>query len=454
MNQKAALLAIVLAVVVISVSLIVLTHGDDDGGSDVSGMYRGYDAYYDYTTSGSDSSTYASHLVSVVADGDTIYLQSALEGYPLRTIGPEALAGCKANVVVVPDTVVSVDERFLDGSDIGTLLFLGDSPEGMDPEEDRVAFVGPENSVTMSVDGFELVFLIIDGGAVLIESTGEGGISIPGSVFDSGGTQVPVTAVGCEAFRGTGVTSAVFPESVERVMCRAFYGCEELMSVSMSGSLEAVEDEAFRMCTSLSSPDLDGVQFIGFEAFRDCHAIVSIVIPDSVGFMGDGAFYICTSAKDVTVGSGLSEIPSRAFGYCNSLVSVDLGGHVNSLGPYSFVMCQALEGIDLHGVRTIGDNAFNECRALSSLEMDSVESVGSRALYNCRSLAEVWFPASLRQLDDAAFMGCNWLSDAWFLGPMPVMVGDPFAGVTCTIHVTESLAGSWSGFDGVIETFR
>lgn len=447
--------ALVVAAVLVAVCVFAIIHDGGDEDVDTDGMYRGYDAHYSYRTSGSDADTYASHLESAVSDARTLFVQSALEGYPLRTLGAEAFSGCSSETLFIPATVEGADPDAFDGCAARTIVFLGEIPADLDDGRVTTLDINGGSVETVAVDGdqHDLVFLIWDGEATLIEAAGSGDISIPESVRSSDGTDVPVTAVGSDSFRQSSFGGVELPDTLLRIFDRAFYGCDSLESVSLSESLVSIEDEAFRHCANLGDVDLQAVGFIGFEAFRDCHGLRSVVIPDSVGFLGDGAFYICTSVEEVRIGAGVDGIPDRAFGYGSGLTHVVFEGTVGYVGAYSFAMCSVLESVDLSDVRSIGDSAFTECRMLSDVTLDSVVSIGDFAFSNCRSLASVDLPPTLESIGDGAFLDCRSLSDAWFHGPLPEM-GVGSIPTWCTVHASRGYADSWAGYEGNHVLFR
>lgn len=457
MNKSAilgTLAVLAVAIVLVAVSL----HPDDDRRVDTDGMYRGYDALYDYTVSGSTADTYASHLERVVSEEATLFVQSALEGYPLRTIGPCAFSACSSSTIVIPSTVSSVDPLAFDGCQAGAVVFLGDIPEGVDGTDGRMTtldtYGGTAETVIVEEGSGRLTFLLCDGAAVLIGATGSGVLEVPDHVASNDGVSHPVTAVGSGSFRSSSFESVGIPETVVRIMDRAFYGCEGLISVNLPTTLESVEDEAFRYCVCLTDVNLVRVGFIGFEAFRDCRSLTSVIVPDTVTFMGDGAFYICSSVRTVSIGSGLGYIPDRAFGYCSSLEEIIFHGEIFSVGDYAFAMCSVLGSAELTNTVTIGDSAFRECRMLTSLSMRALESLGANALYNCRSLAELEFPSTLREMGDGALNNCRSLEDVWFYGPMPDMDAEMLVELGCVVHVAEGYSDAWGSFPGEMVTFR
>ena len=73
------------------------------------------------------------------------------------------------------------------------------------------------------------------------------------------------------------------------------------------------------------------VKYVGFESFRDCSSIPSILIPEGVIILEEESFYICSSAVSVCIESDIDGLLPRTFGYCSALKDVDMGDII-SLG--------------------------------------------------------------------------------------------------------------------------
>lgn len=450
MNIKAAALAII-AIVVLSACLMALLGGESGDGS-FHDDYQGYDARYSYTTSGSDTETYASCLTHVTSDSNILYIQSALEGYPLKSIAEGAFEGCSSRIIVIPSTVESMPASALDSCGAESVVFLGSLPDGIaDSDDPRIESA---TVLTSSLGSVSIEYVVIGGEATIVGASGDGAFDIPGVLESEDGSTCPVVAIGCDAFRESGVTVLTIPEGVTRVQTRAFYGCESLISVDLPDSIVSLEDEAFRYCTSLADVDMNGAAHIGFEAFRDCRSFINITISDTVVFLGDGAFYVCRAVETVYVGAGIDSIPDRAFGYCDSIVEVEFGSPITEFGSYSFYRALVLTQIDTSHAAVIGSCAFLECRMLAAVDLGSIVEIADNAFGNCRTLTSVTLPDTLEVLGSRVFSDCRSLADIYFLGDMPEMQEDSLQGIDCTVHVTSSHGASWSGYSGTIVVER
>ena len=159
------------------------------------------------------------------------------------------------------------------------------------------------------------------------------------------------------------------------------------------------------------------VTTIGYEAFKDCTSLTSVVIPDSVTTIDYRAFSGCKSLKSVTIGNSVTTIGSFAFYECTSLTSVVIPDSVTSIGSSAFYNCKSLTSVTIpDSVTTIGSSAFYNCTSLTSVTIgNSVTTIDSWAFSGCTSLTSVTIPDSVTTIGSYAFMGCTSLNAAVYI---------------------------------------
>ena len=140
---------------------------------------------------------------------------------------------------------------------------------------------------------------------------------------------------------------------------------------SITYRVTSVGDYAFYGCNNLTSITIpDGVADIGDYAFANCLSLTSINIPRSVTGIGEGAFDECSSLTSITIPEGVTSID--AFYNCRNLVSVTIPKSVTNIGYYAFSNCSSLTSITLpEGVKNIGYYAFYGCSNLTSITCKS-----------------------------------------------------------------------------------
>ena len=264
--------------------------------------------------------------------------------------------------------------------------------------------------------------------------------------------------------------TVVFSEGATSVPNYAFSGCDELISVTLSGTVTSIGYQAFYNCYKLKSINIpNSVTYIGNYAFQNCESITTFTTPSSICDIGYRAFYNCINlntvnyntysgsinyssfencpVKTLNVGTGVSSIPkfysvetvtfsegatsvpSSAFSECMNLTEVNLPDTVTNIGSSAFFYCTALEKITIpENVRSIGYNAFYNCSKLASVIFNAKDcSLSSDAFYMCpikvlnvgtgvnslpnfRTLETVTFENGATKVPDNSFSSCTDLS--------------------------------------------
>ena len=203
---------------------------------------------------------------------------------------------------------------------------------------------------------------------------------------------------------GNAVTEVVIPEGVTEIKS-AFCGYSALQSVELPESLVHIGDNAFSQTSITEIVFPDSVKTIGDEAFDrtaltfisfgssiesiganafSSTNITSLVIPSSVKFLGDDAFANCLKLANVSLGSGISEIPSSLFMFAISLKSITIPANIKNIGSFAFY-CAGLEKVVLKGeIDTIGTRAFESCNISDMSFTKYAKNIGESAFAdNC-----------------------------------------------------------------------
>ena len=125
-----------------------------------------------------------------------------------------------------------------------------------------------------------------------------------------------VTEIGLTAFQATYYEEVTIPSSVKVIKPNAFTSCKKLNKINSD------IDGVFNLP--------NGLEIIEESAFPHCTNFTTLIIPDSVTSIGVGAFNACSAMtsnaglRNVTIGTGITEIRSFAFYNCANLVSVTI----------------------------------------------------------------------------------------------------------------------------------
>lgn len=266
---------------------------------------------------------------------------------------------------------------------------------------------------------------------------------------------------------GRSVTGALsLNSSIEHIAASAFYGNNNITSITLPSSLETIGDTAFKNAINLSTVNLDlatNLQMIGLEAFSGCTSLSNMNIPSSVVDIKDDAFYN-TPWLGARIGSGILFIINQRI-VVNAQVSgaITLPSTITRIHKRAFTS-SGIESISLpEGLLYVGDQAFSQCDFLSSITIpNSVIYLGVHALsfsglqsivigsgvttiesylsYGNYNLTSVTLTNNILEIKDYAFQNCYSLP-SMTLPENLVSVGlSAFSG--CTSLTTISIPGS------------
>ena len=79
----------------------------------------------------------------------------------------------------------------------------------------------------------------------------------------------------------------VVPNDISSIGRNAFFGCENLTSITIPNSVTSIEGWAFSGCKNLKNINLsDSLTLIGISAFYGCKKLTSLKLPDSITSIG------------------------------------------------------------------------------------------------------------------------------------------------------------------------
>jgi len=137
---------------------------------------------------------------------------------------------------------------------------------------------------------------------------------------------LPVTAFGTifsPGFAGSPITSVTGGAHISVVADGAFFGCTDLVSLSLP-SATVIGDAAIATCTTLAYASLPSAVAIGVTVFSDCPALTSLSLPSAVT-IADGAITACPALTSVDL-PRVASVGEQVFSLCTNLVSVSFSG--------------------------------------------------------------------------------------------------------------------------------
>lgn len=234
----------------------------------------------------------------------------------------------------------------------------------------------------------------------------------------------------------TEIISVDIGSGVTEICDYAFYGCDNLETVSIPESVSKIGDFAFSQCLSLTEINVDSnnqsyetdqtgvlftkgkteliqypagssetsysvpdlVKMICEDSFRHSENLTEISLPEGLEKIGDEAFY-ASGIESINIPASVSSIGKDAFGWCFSLEAVFVDGDNSNYSDDGNGVLFSKDKSELikfpdnsketvysipDGVISLADNSFENCRRLASAEIPaSVVTIGSGVFFNC-----------------------------------------------------------------------
>ncbi|MBQ6947792.1 MAG: leucine-rich repeat protein [Clostridia bacterium] len=201
----------------------------------------------------------------------------------------------------------------------------------------------------------------------------------------------------------------------------AFKNCAALESVVIPASVTAIGDAAFRGCVNLESVTMPtGTYKLGLAAFAGCSALKTLDLQKATS-VGVGALSGCTALEDLSmrsVGAPKGETGAVALlfdgnatpdapGYPTTLKSITLTND-NSIEAYAFKGIESLETVTLNqNIVSLGASAFEGCSALKAVNGSLRCEISDKAFFGCAALTAIDLShANVTLVGTSAFEGC------------------------------------------------
>ncbi|MBQ3080758.1 MAG: leucine-rich repeat domain-containing protein [Clostridia bacterium] len=223
---------------------------------------------------------------------------------------------------------------------------------------------------------------------------------------------------------GTGITVAagfdhmvnlqtVNLPNVIMIDMRAFQGCTSLESVNAPNA-KRISEEAFEDCTGLSNLNIDKIEEIGEEAFKNCISLTNMYLLDTISIYRE-AFSGCNLSL-LQISASLETIGAYNFDTHSNLLTI-YGGT-----PEQWASVTVHEGnsklehdffflgpkfILPAGLKEISEEAFANASMTFVVCPNEMERIGSRAFMNNRQPLAIEIPATVFEIADDAFEGCE-----------------------------------------------
>ena len=119
----------------------------------------------------------------------------------------------------------------------------------------------------------------------------------------------------------------VIPDDVTSIPDYAFYGCDDITSITINESVDSIGDCAFRNCRKLTSITVDNNNYFVSIDGNLYNKNKTKLIQYAIG-KTDSSF---------TIPNGITSIDRQVFYGCNSLTNITIPDSVTYIGDYAFV---------------------------------------------------------------------------------------------------------------------
>jgi len=182
-----------------------------------------------------------------------------------------------------------------------------------------------------------------------------------------------------------------------------FAGCNNLKSVVLPLSIQAIGNDVFHSCSSLGiSPIEDYIEHIGGDAFAECTSLREVRLSQNLLTIGDGAFRNCPLDK-VIIPDKVQIIGSRAFYSDSDIMELALGNSVEIIGEQAFGKCTNLNDIYVWatvpptlgkgGKKSEYDGSYDyegDMTFFQSIDFENCRLVIPAGTYEAYSTAPIW----------------------------------------------------------------
>jgi hypothetical protein len=368
-----------------------------------------------YTTNDNGTITITGYAGSESA----MVIPDSINGFRVTNIGTNAF-GARPDIcsVVFPDSVATICDNAFGWCQNLTNATLGRGitriGEGAFNTTGLRGVRIPENVTSIGRIAFGYCLQLA---AITVDFRNTNFVSMDGVLFNGSQT----TLIQCP---GGKVGSFTVPGDITCIANGAFYGCIGLTNVVIPDNVSRIEDGAFGWSGLVSVSIGAGVTNIPSQTFAVCRALASITIPLRVVSIGAGAFTYCVNLTNVAIPDNVTEIGDGAFAWCNSLASVTIGKGVARIGAPPFLACQKLTAIAVDVLNPHFSSADGvlfdksqriliECpagKAGSYTAPSSLESVGNDAFLHCYGITNVLLPEGVTSIGFRGFGDCTHLA--------------------------------------------
>ena len=298
--------------------------------------------------------------------------------YSVTGIGYRAFYNCSSlTLITIPNSVTSIGSTAFKGCSSLTSVTIPNSVTSIDD----YAFSGCNNLISVTLESNSIV------------SASRTSTSSMESIF------------------GSQVKTYIFGPSISVIGSYAFYGCSELISITIPGAITSIGSNAFSGCDNLTSVTLESDAIVSASRTYQSsmksifgEQVKTYILGSSISVIGSCAFYGCSSLTSVVIPESVTSIGYSAFYGCSGLTSV----HITDLASWCKISFAVSGSSDYqNNPLYYAQRLFLNGQEIKDLVIpDSVTSISNYAFYGCTGLISITIPNSVTSIGNYAFAYC------------------------------------------------
>lgn len=139
-------------------------------------------------------------------------------------------------------------------------------------------------------------------------------------------------------------------------------------------NLTKVNDNMFKNVSSLIYVEIPNVKEVGASAFYGCGNLLGVSLNKNLKSIGANSFFSCSNLLNANFVKNLAEIPQEAFRNCSSISQLNFNADGVKIGNSSFYNCSKLRFVYVNKTNEISPYAFANCPVLRYVRINQLNN--------------------------------------------------------------------------------
>lgn len=214
-------------------------------------------------------------------------------------------------------------------------------------------------------------------------------------------------------------TKLVLDSRTTEIAYKAFYGCDNLVELTIPYGVETIGNFAFYGCDNVAELRTGYLSASFISQFVNLNKVEVLEGVTTIGTSFSG----CDSITEISLPKTLTLIGASAFSGCDGITILKTAYFDNTSGMKDLIRnVVTIEFLD--GVTEIGDICLYDAVFLENVIIpEGVTTIKSNAFFNCVNLTNITLPSTLTHIENGAFLGCVRLAEIYNNSSLVLSVG-------------------------------